>query len=99
VPATTRPGWASVRGVTVLSARRVDRVVARAIAWGLSVTLGLGADLLTPETTVNLQGRYAAIYFRLDDGDSNAILLRGVLPHRKRSQSQCWRSPRLGGSR
>ena len=36
---------------------------------------------LTPKLTVNLQDQYISSYYGLDS-ESNAILLRGVLPHK-----------------
>jgi hypothetical protein len=36
---------------------------------------------LTPTITVNLQDQYISSYYGLES-DSNAILLRGVLPHK-----------------
>ena len=36
---------------------------------------------LTPKRTINLQDQYISSYYGLDS-DSNAILLRGVLPHK-----------------
>jgi hypothetical protein len=37
---------------------------------------------LTPKITGNLQDQYVSSYHGLSDSDSNAILLRGVLPHK-----------------
>jgi hypothetical protein len=37
---------------------------------------------LTPKLTVNLQDQYITSYSGLPESDSNAILLRGVMPHR-----------------
>lgn len=37
---------------------------------------------LTPALGVNVQDQYAFSYYGLDDSDSNALLLRGVLPHK-----------------
>jgi hypothetical protein len=37
---------------------------------------------LTPKITGNLQDQYISSYHGLSDSDSNAILLRGVLPHK-----------------
>ena len=37
---------------------------------------------LTPKITVNLQDQYISSYYGLSDSDSNAILLRRVLPHK-----------------
>jgi hypothetical protein len=37
---------------------------------------------LTPKLTVNLQDQYITSYYGLPESDSNAILLRGVMPHR-----------------
>jgi hypothetical protein len=37
---------------------------------------------LPPKLTVNLQDQYITSYYGLPESDSNAILLRGVMPHR-----------------
>jgi hypothetical protein len=37
---------------------------------------------LPPRITMNLQDQYISSYYCLPDNESNAILLRGVLPHR-----------------
>ena len=37
---------------------------------------------LTPKITVNLQDQYVGSYHGLHDSDSNAFLVRGVLPHK-----------------
>lgn len=37
---------------------------------------------LTPSIGANLQNQYVGRYYGLDDKDSNAVLLRGTLPHK-----------------
>ena len=49
---------------------------------------------LTPKITVNLQDQYVASYYGLDDSDSNALLLRGVLPHKLLGWPQIVRAAR-----
>lgn len=37
---------------------------------------------LTPTIGANLHNLYTGRYYRLDDADGNAVLLRGTLPHK-----------------
>ena len=43
---------------------------------------------LTPSIGTNLQDQYVESYYGLDDADSNAMLLRGTMPHKLFGQPQ-----------
>lgn len=52
-------------------------------AWAQSAAdMNASNNPLTPNIGVNLQDQYVGRYYGLSDEDSNAVLLRGTLPHR-----------------